>query len=1004
MRLHRLTLTAIGPFADTQTVDFDRLCESGLFLLEGPTGAGKSTVLDALTFALYGGLAGEEADAARLHSHFADADTTPEVTLVFSLAGRKFRIRRTPAHLRPKKRGDGFTQERSSAMLQREIAGRYELVSDRQDEIGHLIEQELGLNRAQFTQVVLLPQGEFARFLRSNDESRRTLLTKLFGAERFDRITAWLKQEAQSARSEQRDADVAVGEALAAAVEAGRVDAATAEEWKALSERWSPDGQGRLLAALHTYAGEMEAEATRAAKALGQAEAFLTKTSQRRDSLASEETRIRRLAEARERESRHELGASDHQENKAAFSAAQRAGSVRPLVAGVEAARGRLVERQKEAVTVAGGEDELAALGVDWSALQDGARSDAETASSLERIAILERELPERRRSLEELGTSIATGEGELPGLRGEQADLPEQIERQEQMLTDARVAAGGRSALESQLAQWRGRADALSTLADLTPQLADATSRRDAAIDAHQKAVDEHQRLMEARLARMTGELAEKLVDGEPCQVCGSPDHPVPADRATVSITDDQIQQAAAARDTAQGVREAAETRWQDFKTREARELAKVEDSDGSEVEAEIRRLTAELDTATEQAEQVAALERNLAELKGRATTVAEHIQEQQKVLAGLRSDQKALSTAIAADEQTVTAAAAGFESVAARVSALQQTSRRLTDAAEAVRAVEESGQLLLQAEEAARSEATAQGFADLDSACDAMLGPLAMAELEQVISAWEAEKAAVAELLAAPDLAEVDVGRAALVEQELADAIEAHDAAQARCQTAVSELSGLTDRVSRFDERRAEVRARLAERESLARTQAPLLDLDRLARGQANNALAKMTLTTYVLRLWFDQVVRAANNRLNRIAGGKYELRRTEEAGKGNAQVGLGLTVLDRHTGRERSPQSLSGGETFYTSLALASGLADVVQAEAGGVSLDTLFIDEGFGSLDSDTLEEVLTVIDGLRDNGRVVGIVSHVEELKERVPERLQISRPRDEGPSQLRVVA
>lgn len=1004
MRLHRLTLTAIGPFADTQTIDFDRLCDSGLFLLEGPTGAGKSTVLDAITFALYGGLASEEADSSRLHSHFADSDTTPEVTLEFSLAGRRFRITRTPAHLRPKKRGDGFTQERSSALLQRQIGGSWQLVSDRQDEIGARVEQELGLNRAQFTQVVLLPQGEFARFLRSNDESRRNLLTKLFGAERFDRITAWLKQEAQNARAGQRDADVAIGAALAGAVEAGRVPADTAEEWQGLAERWSPEGQQQLVVALQAYEGDLRDAVTSAEKTMSRSEEAVGRATRHRDSLESEQALIRRLAGARERQTRHEAGRADYKANKTALAAAQRAAGLRPLLAGIDTARGQLTSRQEAALEAAGGAEELAALGTDWSAVAEQARSDAETASSLEHLASLEQELPDRRRSLEQLAAGITQEEGNLSTLKRDEADLPTQIERQEQSLTEARLAAGGRGALQSELARWQARADALRALADLAPALADARSTRQAAVDAHQRAVDEHQRLMQVRLAGMTGELAEKLVAGEPCAVCGSPDHPDPADRAADSITDDRISAAVEARDAAQEAREAAERRSRELQTQEARELARADDHDSAEIDSEIQRLNAELLAATEQAEQVTTLEQSLADLKGRAATIAADIQEQEKSLVALRSDQKTQSNVIGFDERAVSDAVGDHESVAARVSALYRTSRQLLRCGEALRQVQESLGRVDEAEEAARSESTAQGFADLESACDAMLDAAAVAELTEAISEWEAEKAAVSELLASADLADVDLGRAELVEQELAHALEALGAAQAQQAKAVTGLSSLTDRLARFAERRADVRDRLADREALAHEHAALLDLDQLARGQASGALAKMTLTTYVLRLWFDQVVRAANIRLHRIAGGKYELRRTEEAAKASAQVGLGLMVLDRHTGRERSPQSLSGGETFYTSLALALGLADVVQAEAGGVSLDTLFIDEGFGSLDADTLEEVLTVIDGLRDNGRVVGIVSHVEELKERVPERIQIRRLRDEGPSQLLVVA
>jgi len=172
-------------------------------------------------------------------------------------------------------------------------------------------------------------------------------------------------------------------------------------------------------------------------------------------------------------------------------------------------------------------------------------------------------------------------------------------------------------------------------------------------------------------------------------------------------------------------------------------------------------------------------------------------------------------------------------------------------------------------------------------------------------------------------------------------------------------------------------------------------------LAKGMDGHR--RMALTTYVLRQWFGQVVAAANVRLGAMSAGRYELRRTDESGARRERTGLTLVVIDRHTGTERSPRSLSGGETFYTSLALALGLADVVKAEAGGVDLDTLFIDEGFGTLDAETLDQVMAVIDELRDRGRVVGIVSHVADLKDRVAERLEVRRLAD-GSSTARVIA
>jgi exonuclease SbcC len=274
-------------------------------------------------------------------------------------------------------------------------------------------------------------------------------------------------------------------------------------------------------------------------------------------------------------------------------------------------------------------------------------------------------------------------------------------------------------------------------------------------------------------------------------------------------------------------------------------------------------------------------------------------------------------------------------------------------------------------------------------------------MAELETAVQSWASTLAGLTSAAQAGDLAGLDPGRAggaqARAEGAAADlsrALEAeqevrraHDAARARA--------------DRLRDRLADVRAAEESHDRLIEETGPVIRLAALAKGTEGHR--RVSLTTYVLRHWFSQVVAAANVRLAAMSSGRYELKRTDEGGTRRERAGLTLAVTDRHTGTDRSPASLSGGETFYTSLALALGLADVVKAEAGGVDLDTLFIDEGFGSLDAATLDEVMAVIDDLRDRGRVIGIVSHVPDLKDRVPERLEVRRLPD-GSSGTKVVA
>ncbi|MFI5068457.1 MAG: AAA family ATPase, partial [Streptosporangiales bacterium] len=234
MRLHHLELTAFGPYAATQRIDFARLAASGLFLLEGPTGAGKTTILDAITFALYGGLAGPDAAADRMRSHFAPPDAEPSVTLEFAVRGVAYRLTRVPEHRRPKRRGDGFTTEAARVHLQRREGAGWASLTANKAEAGELITELIGLNRAQFSQVMLLPQGEFAQFLQAADDERRVLLSRLFGTGLYDRITAWLDQRRAAALRDRALATAAIDAAVSAAAEAAGLDGAARADLLAL--------------------------------------------------------------------------------------------------------------------------------------------------------------------------------------------------------------------------------------------------------------------------------------------------------------------------------------------------------------------------------------------------------------------------------------------------------------------------------------------------------------------------------------------------------------------------------------------------------------------------------------------------------------------------------------------------------------------------------------------------------------------------------------------------
>jgi exonuclease SbcC len=380
--------------------------------------------------------------------------------------------------------------------------------------------------------------------------------------------------------------------------------------------------------------------------------------------------------------------------------------------------------------------------------------------------------------------------------------------------------------------------------------------------------------------------------------------------------------------------------------------------------------------------------------ELAGLITTATASEAAAAQKLDGLRTD-------LQAHEQAVAAGRDGHPSVADRQRALQASAghhQAAADALASLRRALQSRDALLGSTEA---EARARGFADLEVARAARRSPAESAAIEAAVTAWATTATTLAGAVGDARFADLDPLDAVPARQRLDDADTARTAADDARESALTSDAAAHQRLDGFTRRRADLTAAEQARTQVHDDTAAVVRLAGLAKG--TTSALRMSLTTYVLRHWFEQVVQAANLRLRTMSNGRFVLERVDEAEKGERRTGLSLKVIDRHTGESRSPKSLSGGETFYTSLALALGLADVVRAEAGGVELDTLFIDEGFGTLDSETLDQVMSVIDELRNGGRAVGIVSHVADLKEQIAERLEIRR-RDDGSSYTTVVA
>jgi exonuclease SbcC len=974
MRPHRLELTAFGPFAGEVEVDFDRLGQGGLFLMHGETGAGKTTVLDGLSFALYGRVPGVRG-VNRLRSDHASAGVLTRVQLEVSIGGRRLRITRSPAQERPKMRGSGATSSPASVSLDEwddTLAG-WRPRSQRVGEVDAELSELLGMSADQFHQVVLLPQGQFAEFLHSDASARTHLLQRLFGTDRFRRIEDWLAEQRRQTKDRYDAACHDVGRLVA------RIAQVTgAEEPEELPEpQWVADQvvRSQELTAAAAAAAEVARAQHERAQAAAVAAADLARRQQRRVQALA---RRRRLEEDAE-----QLVAS-----VAEVEAAGRARAVAPaLQAQQERARfaaraaaeldqarqqlpGRLRDAAVEELRAAAdtGRETLGRLAEGESLEQEAAAVDAESTQT-------GRQLEKARRRIAELTSEQA----DVPALRSAASAQLTAARRAAEELPQARVAAENASA-------------AVKTARSHAALSADVARLSREHLAARERAVLLSEQLNDLRTDRIDGmiaELAAKLTPEDPCPVCGSLDHPDLSD-VTGRIVSRADEQAAAlladqARDVAAGIGER-------LAAAEAGCLATGERL--RELGAFGCKLEELLEAANASTARVQSLAVDAAKLSA-AEAVIELLGEQE---AGRRDEIARLEASILADDARLEAATRRREELAVRLQALlagaagvAAARRETTRLVAAVQAAEAAGSAYEQADRESiaatgrAAEAAAEaGFVDVAEAQSAVRTQQVMSSLESQIARARQEESAIAELMADPELNDLPEAPAPLQEAQAAAKL-----ALAASHQAGERFAASAEQMAQLVELQGQLIGRLAALEPVAAAAKQAKELADLAGGTGANRL-NMQLSAYVLAARLEEVAEVASHRLLAMTQGRYTLIHSD-ATKGNARSGLRLLVSDAWTGQNRDTATLSGGETFLASLALALGLAEVVTASAGGTPLEALFIDEGFGTLDEETLDEVLDVLDGLREGGRLVGIVSHVPHLRDRIPSRLRVHK-------------
>lgn len=1091
MRPLKLTMSAFGPYAGRVVIDLERLGSRGLYLITGDTGAGKTTIFDAITYALYDKPSGDNREASMFRSKYAQPDVPTEVELVFSYDEKIYRVRRNPEYERPARRGGGTTTQRAEAELYLPD-GR---VIARAKDVNAEIIRTIGLDRRQFSQIAMIAQGDFLKLLLADVKDRQEIFREIFKTRYYMVFQERLKEESGRLRRQCEDARASVqqfiggvscredGLLLPRLEEARKGTLPFQETLELIQTLIDQDREAneQYRQTLDRLDGELKEASALLGKAEDRAKTRrkLEEAGVRREEQSARAEAARRAAGAEEeRLPRREALVKEKLALEAEFPRYQELSGRQAGLAGLAeriAAHREDLDRQEEtrqeqAERLEAGNRELKAL--------DSAAADCErllreqTQKETRRAALdtLRRDLEE----WEDYGRRLRTEQTRCETLRARREELSENQLRQKALLRANRetwTAAEGLDAEREKLihrqSQAQERRKDLERLTALLERCGEAQAQLEAAQADYRQAQEaageaeaDCQRKNRAFLDEQAGLLAQSLEEGQPCPVCGSLHHPAPAGISTQAPTEAELERAREAAEAARqeanrksaraGEKKAAvEERNQQLLTQmtpyverpaldraeeQLRACREETDHDLDQLHQELCGLEARMIGREELGREIQRQEEQIEALTGQEEAVKEEIAQAEAVRGNLQGQREQLESRLRRQlqehlegcepENAAERAAEALQAAEAELTRVREQLQTARESLDRKRELEEllprqetrlkeleqvlsEGRKELAGEESRREEITAQihaiqaelHYPDAASAQakqEELQGELAgldeaLKRAREALAACEVElagtDAAIQELSALLENGEdidqeVQRARSLELEKQRAEAAEAQKAVHTRQETNETALRNIMKKA--------------ADLESLEERYTWVRALSNTANGNLSGR-EKIALETYVQATFFDRILQRANVRFLIMSGGQYELKRRREAGDYRSQSGLKLNVIDHNNGSERGVESLSGGESFKASLSLALGLADEIQSRAaGGIRLDTMFVDEGFGSLDEESLRQALQALSDLTDGNRLVGIISHVSELKEKIDRQIVVTKDRDGG--------
>lgn len=914
MRPITLTMSAFGPYAGKTVIELDKLGTNGLYLITGDTGAGKTTIFDAITYALYGEASGNTRDVNMFRSKYAEPSTPTEVELTFEYAQKIYTVRRNPEYDRPKARGEGYTTEKANAELHYPD-GR---VVTKLKEVNKAIVDIMGIDRSQFTQIAMIAQGDFLKLLLASTEDRKKIFQKIFRTQCYYQLQERLKQQTSKLAVEYNQTGSSIRQYINGI-------ACHPDDVLMLEVDKAKKGELKNTEAVQLVEKLIEQDDAAQQKVLGQ----IGELDKQKQKIAAQ------LAVAENRKT------TEEKQEKAKENHGRETQRLKTLETEKNEAEAHQPEVQKAVEAIA----KLKAQMTEYAEMQ---KKQTERTGLQKALGDLAQKIKTEAETAEKLARSIAD-------LRAEQASLQ-----------NAGAAQAAQKAEKDRLAEQQKDLEALkkeyAAYQKLEAQLKKAQA------DYAQKSEDSGQKRAEYEhknklyLDAQAGILAETLTEGVPCPVCGSLEHPHPAQKPENAPTKQELEICKAKAEEAEAATQEASSKASNCigQVDASRETLQARGQKllGTDAIEEMERLCCEKQQQTAAALQKA--EQQLKEIEkqlGRKAALDQLIPQKEDELEQCKNRRGSYETQQAGDGAKLQAAEKRLKELAEKLS--YPSEAEANQALQKLRKQKEVWENAIKESKDAHDE------------CEKNLAAL-KGTLEGYQKTLQGmEKVDVQAVLAAQT--EADQQKAALEAQknEIGDRLAVNGPI----------LENLRPQISKMEE----TEKRLQCVQALSDT----------ANGRLSGK-EKIMLETYIQMTFFDRIIRRANVRLMVMSGGQYELKRRVNAENNRSQAGLELDVIDHYNGSERSVKTLSGGESFKASLALALGLSDEIQSSAGGIRLDTMFVDEGFGSLDEESLEQAVNALVGLTQGNRLVGIISHVSELKNRIDKQIVVTKEKSGG--------